>query len=180
MTYIRSVWNAPKRAYSWVKSRPKTIGAVALAADQAIKYAAQLSFAPGGTRSITENIAVGYVKNINGLHGVDHRFAFLKSLISSNHFEALTSGLALVGCSYLWRKTDSPAGKIALSLASAGILGNLIDRITSSGVTDIINIGFINQYYFNGADSYPFLAGLVLAASLIINKAASAIHKSGL
>ena len=66
---------------------------------------------------------------------------------------------------YLFLKTKTTIHKLFLAMLSAGILGNLIDRIRYQAVLDWINFHF--WPVFNLADTYIVITAISLAIILI-------------
>ena len=163
MSTVRSVLNVPKQSFkkrvlntvkkTWKNDAlPIITGLSTLALDQLSKFAARLSFERNETMPITDDISIGHLRNTLGVFGQDNRPEFLMDLLSSNSYEALKSTLILGGlgiASHIWRRAISLADKVALSVFSARLVGNLIDRLMFSGGTDIIKIGFIHRYFYN-------------------------------
>jgi signal peptidase II len=81
---------------------------------------------------------------------------------------ALTAAVILVVLGVLYRRTaeSDRFSALALSLVTAGALGNLTDRLMSSrGVVDFIDVGIGNSrfYTFNVADAGVTCGAILLA-----------------
>ena len=68
----------------------------------------------------------------------------------------LTAVICLVGLYFLFfsRRRLPVFPSIAIALALGGALGNLIDRVVSGAVTDMIRLEFVNFPVFNVADCF--------------------------
>ncbi len=79
--------------------------------------------------------------------------------------------LSVIVLYYCWRYLKEEP--LSLVLITAGIVGNLIDRLFREGVVDFINIHLFNYPWFNVADSC-----LVIGVILIIAKEMKLPHGS--
>jgi signal peptidase II len=134
-------------------------------ADQITKLAAQQNLPPYDPVPVLgEFFRLTFIYNPGaafGLHvGPMSRYIFL----------GLT--VACVVVLYFWFRTTPPADKlrlVAISLVTAGALGNFIDRVRSSnGVIDFFDFGFgdLRWPVFNVADIGVTVGAILLAISL--------------
>ncbi|MEE8638086.1 MAG: signal peptidase II [Candidatus Margulisiibacteriota bacterium] len=141
----RKIWGSIKKATARVWNKfplPAKIASSVLPLDQLSKTAAT-HYLPKGKQIclIEDTLSLKYVLNEKGTWGSDFRPDFLKDIISSNSFEIGLSTIYLGIITLLYYKAKTKLEKFFLSLASAGLMGNLIDRFVNSGVIDFIKIG---------------------------------------
>jgi|GEM_PF-754725 lipoprotein signal peptidase len=141
----RKVWGSIKKAtaHAWNKlPLPAKVASSVLPLDQFSKTAAT-HYLPIGKETclIEDALCFKHVLNEKGTWGIDFRPDSLKDIISSNSFETNLLTIYLGIITLLYYKAKTKLEKFFLSLASAGIIGNLIDRFVNSGVIDFIKIG---------------------------------------
>ena len=80
------------------------------------------------------------------------------------------AGIGVLVAFYRAHQEPGPFVRVSLALMLAGALGNLTDRLVNGHVTDFIDIG--PWYIFNLADASIVTGVAVLAASILVRRAA--------
>ncbi|MQA89758.1 MAG: signal peptidase II [Gemmatimonas sp.] len=136
-----------------------------IALDQATKYMAQEILPPYQPIPV-----LGEVFRLTFIYNPGAAFGLNVGPMSRYIFLGLT--MACVVVLYLWFRTTPASDRlrlIAISLVSAGAIGNFIDRVRSSqGVIDFfdVGIGALRWPVFNVADIGVTVGALLLAISL--------------
>jgi len=104
----------------------------------------------------------GHFVDISNLFNTGSLFGLFSSVIFVNIVFIIISLIALFLLFYF--RKEYPKLTLSLALLSAGILGNLIDRIFHGAVFDFINFHF--WPVFNLADSF-IVCGVIIAIFLI-------------
>lgn len=125
--------------------------------DQISKYLARKYLKNKKSRRINKNIKLTYVENSGGANGV----------FSGNYLVLyIVTFISLFICLLLFEHYDiqnNTLYSVSLCVFVGGILGNFIDRLLFSYVTDFISIRMFNKYFpvFNFADVYILLGMLI-------------------
>jgi len=79
-------------------------------------------------------------------------------------FFFIVTALFLVAVVFaIWKKwVTHPLGLFALAMVSGGAIGNLIDRINTGAVVDMIDLAFMNFAIFNLADCFIVVGAVLL------------------
>lgn len=132
--------------------------------DQLTKVYARKYLKNNKTIKINKNLKLYYLENSGGANG----------LFSGNYFILIFSTiLSLFVCLLLYKYYDLNNNllfSISLSLLVGGILGNFIDRIIFSYVTDFISVKIKkkNLPVFNFADLFIFIGTILTVISYMV------------
>ena len=135
-----------------------------LLVDQLTKLFARRKLKDNKTIKINNNLKLYYVENSGGANG----------LFSGNYFILIFSTvLSLFVCLLLYKYYDLENNlifSISLSVLIGGILGNFIDRIVFSYVTDFISVRIKKKALpiFNFADVFIFIGTIFTLVSYLI------------
>ena len=138
------------------------IAAALIGLDQGVKLWVRANLEPG--------------QSIPFLPGVMDLTYLLNTGAAFSSFSGMTWLLALVSLGavillmVLLARNFFPGwwGKLSLSLLLAGAAGNLIDRVTLGGVTDMFETTFIHFAVFNVADICVVAGGVLMAAYVLL------------
>ena len=137
--------------------------AVLTAADQIIKYFVLLYLKPVGSVSVINGfLEWNYVENTGAAFG---SFSGNTTLLSVITAVIILAGIAAI----IFKKIKSKYLLVTATIAIAGGLGNLIDRIFRGYVVDFIKVLFIDFPVFNFADILVTCGSFMLIIYLIID-----------
>lgn len=134
-----------------------------LIADQLTKYLVRKNFYLGESLSLTPFFQLTYLTNT----GV--AFSFFQG--ANSFFVFFTFFVLLI--IYLWYRKNknglSPSLRLSIILVVSGAMGNLIDRIIFSQITDFLdfNLGSYHWPAFNIADSCISVGGTLLFLNIL-------------
>lgn len=131
--------------------------------DQITKILARKFLKGKHSKKISKNLSLYYLENSGGANG----------LYSGNYFILIASTiLSMFFCLLLFKYYDLEKNlifSISLSVLVGGILGNFLDRVIYSYVTDFISIKTKKRSLpvFNFADVFIFLGSIVSVITYI-------------
>ncbi|MBO7310176.1 MAG: signal peptidase II [Clostridia bacterium] len=125
-------------------------------------------------RLLTDGESVDVIKGIFRFTYVENRGAAFGMLSEHRWVFMILSTLAIVALLvYLWKfRPESRFACMALSMVTAGGIGNMIDRLFLGYVIDFLDFCAFPQYWvwvFNFADSLVCVGGGMLAIWLVIS-----------
>ena len=143
---------------SKTKSLPIYVFLVIVALDQASKFLIKYLFLPGSSASVLGGVfSITYLRNTGSSFGLFKGYNKIFIIIS-------IAVLALFIYKYFKKKTF----RLESAIISAGILGNLLDRLFLGYVVDFIDFHF--WPVFNAADSAISIGVLLLVFSMMKSK----------
>lgn len=137
---------------------------ICLLIDQITKFFARRNLKDNKTIKINNSLKLYYIENSGGANGI----------FSGNYFVLIFSTvLSLFVCLLLYKYYDLENNlifSISLSVLVGGILGNFIDRIVFSYVTDFISVRIKKKSLpvFNFADVFIFIGTIFTLVSYLI------------